>query len=211
MIRPLHAVVAGFALAAAAPLGAAAPTYSYADVGYLSSTHDKDAALDADGFRAGASLSLQRWLYTAVEYDLRSFKDVDGDLAFGSFGVGVHSLKSAYQLFAALSYERVDFSSGGAEDNDDGYGLQFGLRVPYRTIAGQLDYKYLDYGDRPSGPYDDARYRFTGEWRFQPQWAFVASYQMFDDFNLVEWTAGFRGYFDTAYDKRRKPAAKTGG
>lgn len=211
MIRPVHAAVAAVALAAAVPLHAAAPTYSYAEASYLSSTNDKDDRFDADGFRFGASLSLQRWLYTAVEYDMRSFKDVDGDFSFGSVGVGVHTLKSAYQLFGALSYDRYDFASGGAEDSDDGYGLQFGLRVPYRTIAAQLDYKYLDFGDRRSGPNDDARYRFTGEWRFHRQWAAVTSYQMFDDFNFVEWTLGFRGYFDTTYDKRRKPAARTGG
>jgi len=211
MIRTLRAALGGVVLVAAAmPAAAAAPTWSYFEASYLSSRTD-NSNLDADGFRLGGSLSLMRWLYGTVEYDTRSFDGTDSDLAFGTAGVGVHSLKRAYQFFAVLSYERTDLASGAGDVNDDGYGLQFGVRVPIRMFAVQADYKYLDYGERGGEPFDDARYRFTGEWRFQPRWAAVTTYQTFDDFNLMEWTLGIRAYFDTKHDRPRKRAPAAGG
>lgn len=189
-------------LALTAPAEAARPTYSYLEAAYLQSERD-DGSNEAQGVRLDLNVSMAaRWFYFAGEFDRLDFDGSETVSNATSLGFGVHSLKSAFQVFSVGSYERRDLDLSGIPDaTDEGYGLQLGLRVPIKWFEVQGDYKYFDFGDLPNGERnDDDRYRAILQARVMKNLALTASYETFEQSKDERWAAGLRFYFKTRYD-----------
>lgn len=199
-------------LALAAPAEAARPTYSYLEASYLSSERD-DGTSKSQGGRIDLNVSMAaRWFYFAGEFDRLDYDDSEITSSATSLGFGVHSLKSVFQLFTVGSYERLDLNGAGSvpDSNDEGYGLQLGMRVPIGWFEFQGDYKYFNFGDLPNGERDDDdRYRAILQARVTKNMALTASYETFEQSKLEQWSTGLRFYFKTRYDlpRKKRPAA----
>lgn len=215
-----HACLAALlSLGLAAPAHAVRPSYSYFDAAYLKSEIDNSDA-SVDGLRLQLDYSLGRWIYFTGEHDRRAPDDGDIDALSTSLGLGVHSLNSKFQLFAAGTYERTDvygedsdLSRSRIDDKEEGYGVQLGARLPFADrFELQGSYKYVNYGDLPNGSrFDEDRYRIGALAHIVPGFAVTASYEMFEqNEDLDQWTIGLRAFFKNRADmplKKRRAAA----
>lgn len=190
-------------LGLAMPAHAARPTYSFLELGYL--TSDYPEAVKADGGRFNFNVSLERWIYFTGEYNHADYNDSDLQLRQTSLGFGTHTTGRDFQLFGAATYERSDVFGGN--DTDEGYAVQLGLR--WEVFGSDLelggDVKWLNFGKALTVD----RHRGTLQWRMSPTWAAVGTYQHtnYPGFSAKDWTVGFRAYFTTQYDLAPRRAA----
>lgn len=212
----LFAVLGGCAVSAAQ---AADPlSSSYWEAAYLNATYENSlspADDEVEGFRAAASVGLGRYVNAVVDYDQRRYQD-DRD-AFGAVGLGLHTADPAYQFFGHATWERweQDSNTNPSSDRDEeGYGVEVGARYAFTHVALQAAYKYLDFGEVEGDDVTGARYGAGAALSLSPWWALTADYRIRElDYETgtsseseeyTEWSVGFRRYFPTAADPRKR-------
>lgn len=221
MSRLSPVLFAGVLLGASQPLAAAdALSASYWDAAYLSSEVDDGSAetQDVEGFRLGASIGLASFVNFALDYDQRRYPA--GREGFGSAGVAFHTQNPVYQFHGGLSYERFESDDNSAPVNDfieEGYGVEVGGRfVPLDNIELHAAYRYLDFGtiDQTDVDFTGSRFNVGVDLQLCPWWSLVADYRMrehkfetggaSDAVDYTEYTVGFRRYFATETDRKRR-------
>jgi len=190
---------------------------SYVDAAYLNAHAEAGSQSElAEGFRLAANVGLAKFLNFSGDYDQLRF---DGSrLRAGSAGFAWHTQDPVWQFHVGVSYERVEADSNGnpaADDTEDGYGAELGLRYMFPNVEVHAGYRYMDFGEIVSGvDFTGARYGAGFDLQLSPWWSLVADYKVREhtfeaggssdttDFN--EYSVGFRHYFATDSDLRNR-------
>lgn len=191
---------------------------SYWEAAYLNATYENSlspADDEVEGFRVAASIGLGRYVNAVVDYDQRRYENSRD--AFGALGLGLHTANPVYQFFGNATWERAeeDFNTDPSSDQDEeGYGVEVGARYALKHLALQAAYKYLDFGEIGTTDVTGARYGAGAALSLSPWWALTADYRVRElDYEtasaseseeFTEWSVGFRRYFPTASDPRKR-------
>jgi hypothetical protein len=170
-------VMLGSTLLALAPLTALADdmSYSYVDLGYVSS--DIAGAPSADGLGLRGSVGFAENWFVFGEYSNQDLAGVDID----QFAVGLgghYGLSETIDLVGRLGYIDAEASAGGANVSVDGYLVSAGLRGQVTDafeLEGRVD--YTDFGDNG----DDTALAIAGRYFFTNQFAVGAEFATSDD------------------------------
>ncbi|MEJ0099595.1 MAG: outer membrane beta-barrel protein [Pseudomonadota bacterium] len=173
-------------LSALATLGVAGPvmagTFSYdmVEAGIIGDTIDDPHGsedLEGHGLSVGGSVSLTPNVfgfanYSSTDYEYRHFDDSDFTVGHFALGVGFDvPLSRRLDLVSGISLQRLHLDNDNDTLNEDGYGLNVGLRgMLGPRLQWTVGLNYVDYG-RSDG----------------------------DDGDDTSWTAGFRYYFTRVF------------
>jgi len=168
----------GTLMLALAPLAALADdmSYSYVDLGYVSS--DIEGAPSADGFGVRGSVGFAENFFVFGEYSNQDLAGVDID----QFAVGLgghYGLTEEMDLVGRLGYVDAEAAAGGFSVSVDGYLVSAGLRGQIGDafeLEGRLD--YTDLGDDGG---DDTAIAIAGRYFFTDQFALGAELSSSDD------------------------------
>ena len=198
MQKPILGLVA--ATLALCPLLAAHAegiSYTYADLGYV--TTDLDGVdKDLDGFLLRGSLEIaDDWfLYARYIDESVSFRGVDFDFQQYSVGGGyAWSFAENMDLYGKLGYTKAevdveDFGFGDANVDDDGYELGVGIRArPIDIVELEAAINYVDLSD--SG--DDTSLGVAARWFITDAIALGVEGEFADDADTLG--VGFRWQF----------------
>ncbi len=179
----------GTLLLAAAPLAAQAEdmSYSYVDLGWLST--DIDNGPTADGFGLRGSIGFAENFFAFAEYSNQQVSGVDVDQYAVGLG-GRFGISENVDLVGRAGYIKADASSGGFSIDDDGYLVSAGIRGRVADgfeLEGNVIHR--DYG----GGSDDTSVAVGGRYFFTENFAVGAEYEMADDANTI--LAGVRFKF----------------
>lgn len=180
---------------------------------------------EVEGFRLAARIGLMPYLNFVGDYDQRRHGGLRD--AFGSVGLGVHTTDPVYQFFGNATWERQELDSNAdssADRDEEGYGVEVGARYALQNMALHASYKHLDFGEVGSDEVTGAQYGGGLALQLSPWWALTADYRV-RDFDIEdtggagtdtqeysEWSVGFRRYFPTDSDPRkRKDGVLVGG
>lgn len=200
-------------------------SYSFWDVQYLNAQVEENGgtADEVEGVRAQLSIGLSRLLNFVGDWDQRRYPDARD--AFVSAGLGMHTLHPDYQFFGAVTYERRDLDDALAPDADlsnEGYGVQVGARARLPDVELHASYKYLDLSDGGDTELTGGKYGGGIAVQLSPWWALVADYSVrqleeegvdggaTDETDYDEWSVGFRRYFATDTDRRKRKGGLLG-
>lgn len=186
--------VALIALATMLPLSAPAegPTYSYADLAYVTTDFD-GVDEDLDGFLLRGSLEITEQAFMFGSYADQSAEvfGVDVDATQYSLGGGyAWSLTDSADVYGKLGYTSVEVEAAGESVDDDGFTLGVGLRGRFAEqfeLEGSLN--YVDLSD--SG--DDTSLGLAGRWFFTEQFSAFAEGDFGDD--VTSYGVGMRWNF----------------
>ncbi len=178
----------GLALPVAAQ-AAAEPRYTYGEIGYLNADLD-DIDVDGDGLGIGGSYALHRNVHLLVDYQDLDF-DGNADLNALSLGVGGNfALRPGLDLVGRLRWINQEIDAGSFSDDEDGYGLEAGVRM---MINPQLEFdgsiKYVDIDDE-----DDTSFVIGGLYELTPVFAVGGDVELSDDYTAFFLKARF--YFN---------------
>ncbi|MEJ0099967.1 MAG: outer membrane beta-barrel protein [Pseudomonadota bacterium] len=173
-------------LSALATLGVAGPvmagTFSYdmVEAGIIGDTIDDPNGnddLDGQGLSIAGSVSLTPNLYgfagaSSTDYEYRHIDDSDFTVGNFNIGLGFHvPLNRRIDLVTGVSLQRLRLHNDTDTLNEDGYGLDVGLRgMLGPRLQWTVGMHYVDYG-RDGG----------------------------DDGDDTSWSAGFRYYFTRVF------------
>ena len=179
----------GTLLLAAAPLAAQAEdmSYSYVDLGWLST--DIDNGPTADGFGLRGSIGFAENFFAFAEYSNQQVSGVDVDQYAVGLG-GRFGISENVDLVGRAGYIKADASSGGFSIDDDGYLVSAGIRGRVADgfeLEGHVIHR--DFG----GGSDDTSVAVGGRYFFTENFAVGAEYEMADDANTI--LAGVRFAF----------------
>ncbi len=179
----------GTLLLAAAPLAAQAEdmSYSYVDLGWLST--DIDNGPTADGFGLRGSIGFAENFFAFAEYSNQQVSGVDVDQYAVGLG-GRFGISENVDLVGRAGYIQADASSGGFSIDDDGYLVSAGIRGRVADgfeLEGHVIHR--DFG----GGSDDTSVAVGGRYFFTENFAVGAEYEMADDANTI--LAGVRFAF----------------
>lgn len=193
---------------------------SYWEAAYLNSTRETTsggttAEDDVEGFRAAISVGLARNVNAVVDFDQRRY--INSRDAFGALGLGVHTTNPVYQFFGNVTWERLEFDSNtnpSTDFDDEGYGVEVGARYALRHVELHAAYKYIDLGEVRGADTTAARYGAGVALSLSPWWALAADYRIRQqeyeasgtsaEDEYAEWSVGFRRYFPTDSDPRKR-------
>lgn len=169
--------VVGSTLLALAPLAALAEdmSYSYVDLGYVST--DIDGAPSADGFGLRGSVGFAENFFVFGEYSNQTLDGADIDQFAVGFG-GHYGLTDAMDLVGRIGYVDAEVSAGGFSVSVDGYLVSAGLRGRVGDafeLEGRAD--YTDLGNNG----DDTALVIAGRYFFTDQFALGAEFSTSDD------------------------------
>lgn len=181
------ALVAACALALPALAQAAAePRYTYAEIGYLNADYD-DLDVDGDGFFVGGSYALHRNVHLLADYqDLDFDGNADGNALSLGFGANF-PLRQGLDFVGRLRYIDTEIDVGPYSSDEDGYGLEAGLRAminPQLELNGGI--RYVDIDDE-----DDTSFVIGGLWEFTPLFALGGDIELSDDYTAFYLKARF--------------------
>lgn len=162
-------------------------SYSYAELGYVSSELD-DIDVDGDGFALRGSYEFNERFHGFVEYsDLDYDFDVSGEML--ELGAGLAwPLNPNLDFVGTVSYVKaeVDVPFFGSID-DDGFGLGAGLRsrvMEQLELTGGINYVSFDEGG------DDTAFELGARYFLTEMFAIGAGVDFNDD--GTAWTLGAR-------------------
>jgi hypothetical protein len=187
---------------------------------------------EGEGLGFGLSVSLMDYFYFSGSYDQRAYgREIlattptapgAGDptrWVYGSAGFGVHTIPTAWpnleslQFYGVASYERAelhDRDDSTKDETDWGWGLEGGARMPFPNVELQAYYKHFNLGDTEQNlkVFGD-RYGAGVLLQLTPYLGLTGDYHLIghrwgSDFTLTEWTVGFRAYFATDVERRRR-------
>jgi len=162
-------------------------SYSYVDLGWLST--DIDNGPTADGFGLRGSVSFADRFFVFGEYGSQEVSSLDVDQY--AVGLGGHlGIAENVDLVGRVGYIKVDASAGPLSAEEDGYLVSAGLRgrvVDNFELEGGVIHR--DFG----GGADDTAAVIGGRWFFHEDFAVTADYEHSDDGGTI--FAGLRFKF----------------
>jgi len=191
---------------------------SYLDAAYLNSSVDTGGPTEdeVEGFRVATSVGLAPFLNFVADYDKRRYQDShDGHFAVGLAG---HTTDPVWQAFVAATYERAHFDDNKSQSGDheeEGYGVEGGIRAVLPLMEVHASYKYFDLGEAaPELALTGSRYGGGVAIDLTSWWSLTADYRVrtheFEDSGTTpasaevefsEWSVGLRRYFVTQTDR----------
>jgi hypothetical protein len=161
-------------------------SYNLIEGGYVTTEID-DFDIDGEGFTVGGSFELGSNLF-----GFASINDIDYDGPVSSnqitVGLGFNwALSPDLDLVSGISYERIEAKVSGVSADDDGFGLNVGLRG---RVAERLELtgnvKYADFGNGS----DDFTLSAGGRYYFTD--AFAAGPDLSHNDDGTTWGISFR-------------------
>lgn len=179
------------ASAALLPLAAQAqsPSYSYLDLAYVETDIDGFSS-NADGFALRGSFELTDSVFMFAGYTDQSIRNIDFETYNVGFGYA-WSFAPTMDLYGKLSYVKAEVDGRGFSADDDGYGIDVGIRS-FVTDKLELEgvISYVDLSDAG----DDTSFGIGARWYFTPRFAVGAEAVLSDDANSygigVRWNFG---------------------
>jgi len=102
--------------------------YSYAELGFASSSIGDDVSVDGDGFVLSGSAEFTENLYGFGQYWSSDF-DGGFDLGYTSVGAGYkYPINATTDFNFEVSYRNFSADGGGESDDDSGHGIGVGIR-----------------------------------------------------------------------------------
>lgn len=211
---------------AALPAGAADPlSNSWWEAAYLNSSVAQTINIagtatsaddDIEGIHLGLAVGFSPTVSFTGEFDQRRYSGARE--ALGSAGLALHTRNPFWQPYIAATYEQIQFDDNTAPENDDddeGYGVEVGVRVALSSLELGAHYKHLDYGKAVNdADRTGARYGVLAALQLSPQWALSAQYRVLtlttegsgfeQETEYSDWSLGFRRYFATDVDRRKR-------
>ena len=200
-------------------------SYSFVEGQYLNSVFTPDTRTNIDdeyeGWHAAANVSLYKFIYFTGEADKRRAQKY----RFGtqSVGVGAHTdnrMSKYVQIFGDATYERTvvnDVTGSAADDDDEGYGVQTGVRAPLGSFEFSAAYRYMNYGETSNLKVTAGKYGAGAVMHLSPYFALTADATRMErsykstlpaggslKSRFDEWTVGFRAEFATDIDRYRR-------
>lgn len=206
---------AALAVLFALPATAADPlSNSYWEAAYLST--DIDASGDTvEGIHLTLNVGFSDYVGFVSEFDQR--RPSGGREALGSAGFILHTRNPLWQPYLAATYEQLqvdDNSAPEADFNDEGWGAELGLRYALTNLELRGFYKHTDYGEVGTADLTSARYGILAALQLSPKWALSAQWRAVTftadsgagevDADSTDYTVGFRRYFATDSDRRKR-------
>lgn len=107
-------------------------------------------SVDGDGFIAGVKAEVNENIFVVAEYDSQTY-DSSPEIGIDTVSAGVGAktaISDSAQAYAAISYENIDLSLGGASADESGFGLRAGVStvVAPQFWAGAELY-FVDVGE----------------------------------------------------------------
>lgn len=160
---------------------AAAPAWDFIQGSYVITDFDEsDFSYEPDGFAFSGSKLITDDIFITGEYSMQEddILGIDVDLDMLTLGVGYrYALSNKTDLFGIVSYEDVEISRTGLSDDEDGFGLQAGVRsmiLDNLELRGAI--KYIDLDED-----DDTSVLVSADYFFSPVFAVGVSYETSDD------------------------------
>ncbi len=168
---------------AAFTTSAKAPHWNFVEGSYLSVDVD-DSDIEPDGFALSGSYLLSENVFVAAGYSSVS-DDIFGtevDWNQGNIGLGYrYGISNTADVFAAVSYEYMEFEANSESVDDSGYGLHVGVRNML-TDNFELVVKvgYVDIGNDSA-----TAYNISGYYHFNNQFAVGLGYSVGEDADTI--------------------------
>ena len=155
---------------------AAEPRYTYVEGGWVHADFD-NVNEDGDGWGIGGSYAFHKNFHFVADY-----QDVDlggsADASAFSFGLGGNlPLRAGLDAVGRVRWIHEEIDVGNSGNDDDGYGLEFGLRTminPQLELNGWV--KYVDVGDS-----DNTSLAVGGLYEIANNFALGADFEFSDD------------------------------
>jgi opacity protein-like surface antigen len=159
---------------------AAAPAWDFVQGSYVITDFDEsDFSYEPDGFAFSASKLLTDDVFVTGEYSM---------LDMLTLGLGYrYALSQRTDLFGIVSYEDVELSGSGQSADEDGFGLQAGVRsmiLDNLELRGAI--KYIDLDED-----DDTSVLVGADYFFSPMFAVGVSYETSDDLSTFGFNARY--------------------
>ncbi len=163
-------------------------SYSFVEASYLDTEiDDNNFDVDGDGFGVSGSIELNETFFLQAAYSTQDF-DFSIDYDQVSVGIGAHfPMAENLDLVGAISYVDAEVDTRFGDLDDDGYGLDLGVRA---RLAEQFEVEgginHVDLDD--SG--DETSLKLGGRYYLSQELAFGAGVQIGDD--VTTWQLGVR-------------------
>lgn len=195
---------------------------SYFEAAYLNSSLDTGAPQEdeVEGFRVATRIALAPFLSFVADYDKRRY--VDSHDGFGAVGLAGQTTDPTWQVFAAATYERAaydDNKSQAGDHDEEGYGVEGGVRAVIPNVEFHASYKFIDLGKiGPTTEVTGSRFGGGIALDLTAWWSLTGDYRIrtheYEDSSATpvasteeewtEWTVGLRRYFVTQTDRRNR-------
>ena len=172
----------GFAGPALAQSGPGSISYSYVEVGYISTEID-DFNVDGDGFGLKGSWGFTDMFHAFAQYSDLSF-DSNIDSSAFEIGAGLNwELSPTIDLIGTVSYLTVEVDASvpgfrSVSADDDGLGVGMGVRALVTNqleVSGKLN--YVEFDDAG----DDTTFGVAARYYFTPMFAIGGDINFDDD------------------------------
>lgn len=174
---------------------AAEPRYTYVEGGYVNVDYD-DLDVDGDGFFIGGSYALHKNVHLLADYQDYDFDgNADGNALSLGFGANF-PLRQGLDFIGRLRYVETEIEVGNQSNDEDGYGLEAGLRAminPQLELDGSI--KYVDIDDE-----DDTSFVIGGLYELTSNFALGGDIELSDDYTAFFLKA--RYYFNAPWQLR---------
>lgn len=188
----LAAAIAMAPLAAGAQNATAPISYSFVDLGYVTTDID-GVSKDLDGWLLRGSFEPVENLFVYGRYVDQSVSFQGGDVDTQTWALGVgyaFPLADNVDLYGKAGYLNADGSAGPIDLNDDGYEIGAGLRArPIDMLEVEGSVTYQDLSDAG----DDTVFGIAGRWYIADQFALGIEGEFGDDADT--YGIGFRWAF----------------